>query len=106
MENEYYRGDTIVFHFSFANDNGEPIKFEVDDLIKCGAKRTFKSENYALIKELEIDAECDEIQIEFTPEETKDLQRGAYILELELTRNGRVETIYQDYIDIVEDVIR
>ena len=86
MENEYYRGDTIVFPFSFANDNGEPIKFEVGDLIRCGAKRTFKSENYALIKELEIDAECDEIQIEFTPEETKDLQRGAYILELELTR--------------------
>ena len=104
--NEYYRGDTIVFPFSFANDNGEPVKFEAGDLIKCGAKRTIKDEKCALIRELELKTECDEIQIEFTPEETKDLQRGAYILELELTRNGRVETIYQDYIDIVEDVIR
>ena len=106
MENEYYRGDTFVFPFSFENDNKEPIKFEVGDSIRCGAKRTMKDEKCALFKEVPIKTECDEIQIEFTPEETKDLQRGAYILELELTRNGRVETIYQDYIDIVEDVIR
>lgn len=106
MEDEYYRGDTFTFPFNFENDNKVSIKFEVGDLIKCGAKRTIKDEKCALFKEVPIKTECDEIQIEFTPEETKDLQRGTYILELELTRNGRVETIYQEEFEVVEDVIR
>lgn len=106
MENEYYRGDTFVFPFSFENDNDEKINFEIGDIIRCGAKTSIYSDEYALYKEISIETETPEIQIKFLPEETKTLKLRKYILELELTRNGDTETIFQEEFKVKGDVVR
>lgn len=105
MENEYYRGDTFVFPFSFENDNEEEINFEVGDIIKCGAKKSIYSKEYALYKEIIVETETPEIQIKFLPEETKKLKLGKHILEVELTRNGDVETPFQQEFKVKGDAI-
>ena len=106
MENEYYRGDTFVFPISLQNDNGEEVNFEAGDILKCGVKTSIYSDEYSLFKEITIETETPEIQIKFSPKETQKLKIRKYTLELELTRNGDVETIFQQQFKVKGDVVR
>ena len=106
MEKYYFRGDTIVFPFSLQNENGEEIKFEVGDILRFGAKESIYSDEYALYKEILVSEETSEVQFEFEAEETQKLVPRNYIIELELTRSGDVNTVYQNKILVKGDVIR
>lgn len=106
MENYYYRGDTLVFPFSLQNEEKKDINFEVGDILRFGAKENIHVDEYALYKEIEIQEETGEVQFEFETEETQKLEPRNYIIELELTRGGDVNTVYQDKILVKGDVIR
>lgn len=106
MENYYFRGNTLVFPFSLQNEDEEEVKFEVDDILRFGAKESIYSDEYALYKEIVISEETSEIQFEFETEETQKLKPRNYIIELELTRGNIVSTVYQESILIKGAVIR
>ena len=101
-----YRGDTFIFQFSLQDESGSPIKFQKDDIVRFGMKENFYTKDYALCKEMPIGEEKEEIQIEFGPEETSKLELRKYIIELELERNGQIDTIYQDTLTVKGDVNR
>lgn len=103
---EYYRGDTFIFPFSFKNENNSSIKYENEDVLKCGIKGSVYDSEYILFKELIVDKETDEVIFEFSSEETKNVEIGPCLLELKLTRDNKVNTIYQEKITIKGDVIR
>lgn len=103
---EYFRGDTFIFPFTFENENGESINFEVGDILRCGIKSNIYSNNYILIHLIEMGEERGEVTFEFSANETKDVKLGKCLLELELTRGGKVSTIYQEEIEIKGDVVR
>lgn len=104
-DNEYFRGDTFIFPFELQNENKELIKFEADDILKCGVKESIYNDDYVLYKEIVIEKEINEIQIEFNPEETQKIKATKYIVELELTRGKNVNTIYQGEIEVKGDVV-
>lgn len=106
MENYYYRGDTLVFPFGLQNEDGEDVNFEVGDILRFGAKESIYSDEYALYKEIIVSEETSEVQFEFGTEETQKLKPRNYTIELELTRGGDVNTVYQDKILVKGDVIR
>lgn len=106
MENEYYRGDTFVFPFSLQNSDGEKVNFEAGDVLKCGVKTSIYSDEYSLFQEITVENKTPEIQIKFLPDETRKLKTRKYMLELELTRNGDVETIFQQEVKVKGDVVR
>ena len=100
-----YRGDTYIFPFSLQDESGSAMKFQKDDIVRFGMKENFYTKDYALYKELKIEAETEEIQIKFEPEETSKLELRQYIIELELERDGQIDTIYQDMLTVEGDVI-
>lgn len=99
---EYKRGDTFIFPFSFKDTS---LFFEVGDLIRFGAKKACDCEEYILYKEIPIEEKTPEIQIIFEPEETRKIQPGDYIVELELTKNNIVETPYEDKLIVKGDIV-
>ena len=104
-ENEYYRGDDIEFPFVLKDDNEQDIPFKKGDNITFGAKNNVYKNEYALYKEFVLDKDCSELRIEFTPEETRKLDITKYLIELELIRNGKTKTVFQQEIEIIGDVV-
>ncbi len=104
--NSFYRGDTFIFCFKLQDDNGKDINFEVNDVVKFGMKKNIHTKEYSLYKEIDVKEETSEIKIEFSPEETQPLNITSYLIELELTREGYTNTIFQQEILIKGDVVR
>ena len=79
---EKYRGDTYIFSVGIEQD-GQAQNFQEGDL----------------------DAETDTIEFVFSSVETAKLDIATYHLEIELTRNGNVETVYRDKLNVIGDVV-
>lgn len=99
---EKYRGDTFIFPFSYED---EQLKFETGDIIRFGIKKACDCDDVILFKEIEVTETTEEIKIIFEPEATKKIKPGDYLIELELTRNGIVETCYRDKLKVEGDLI-
>ena len=102
---EKYRGDTYIFNVTLEQD-GQAQKFQVGDLVRFGAKISLNQEEYDLYKEITVDKEMDSIEFVFTKEETQKLNLQNHQIEIELTRNGIVETVYSDRLIVLGDVVR
>ena len=63
------------------------------------------NEEYGLYQEKTIDTETDTIEFVFSSVETAKLDIATYHLEIELTRNGNVETVYRDKLNVIGDVV-
>lgn len=99
---EKYRGDTFIFPFSFED---ESIQFEVGDIVKFGIKEACDCEKCILHKEITVTENTKELKVVFEAEETKGVNPGEYITELELTKKGIVETCYRDNLKVIGDIV-
>lgn len=102
---EKYRGDTYIFNVTLEQD-GQAQKFRAGDLVRFGMKKSTAHTDYALYKEITVDEETDAIEFVFNSEETSKLDVRTYLIEIELTRNNIVETVYRDKLNVLGDVIR
>lgn len=103
---EIFRGDTLEFDFSAVDkETGENYVFKIEDILKCGIKKNSSSADYYALKEITISEETDIVHFEFTHEEMKDIGTGDAVIEVELTTDGKVYTIYQEDILIKGDIV-
>lgn len=102
---EKYRGDTYIFNVTLEQD-GQAQQFQAGDLARFGMKKNTAHTDYALYKEITVDKETDSIEFVFTKEETQKLNLQNHQIEIELTRNGIVETVYRDKLIVLGDVVR
>lgn len=100
-----FRGDTFIFPFLLKDESGNAQEFQIGDIVRFGMKENIYTSEYALYREIKITEATQELQLTFTPEETQKLEKGDYIVELELERNGQVDTIYQEKIGVKGVVI-
>ena len=101
---EKYRGDTYIFNVTLEQD-GQAQQFQIGDLVRFGAKISLNQEEYDLYKEITVDKETDSIEFVFSSEETQKLNLQNHQIEIELTRNGIVETVYSDRLIVLGDVV-
>lgn len=100
-----YRGDTFIFPFTLRDESGNAQSFQVGDIVRFGMKENIYISEYALYREIQITEATQELQLTFTPDETRKLEKRDYIVELELERNGQVDTIYQEELKVKGVVI-
>lgn len=100
-----YRGDTFIFPFTLRDESGNAQSFQVGDIVRFGMKENIYTSEYALYREIQLTEATQELQFTFTPEETQKLEQRKYIVELELERNGQVDTIYQEELNVKGVVI-
>lgn len=101
---EKYRGDTYMFNLTLEQD-GQAQKFQIGDIVRFGAKTNTAQTGYALYKEVVVEKETDTIEFVFNSEETSKLDVRMYLIEVELTRDGMVETVYRDKLNVLGDVV-
>ena len=97
-------GDTYIFNVTLEQD-GQAQNFQVGDLVRFGMKKSTVHTDYALYKEITVDKEADSIEFVFSSEETQKLDVQVYQVEIELTRNNVVETVYRDRLNVLGDVV-
>ena len=103
---QVFRGDTIEFDFNATLGDGSNYTFQEGDLLKVGVKEKTSKPKYLLYKQINIQEQTDKVTIVFDHDEVKNLCKGDKIIEIELTNpTGRVSTLYQDKITILEDII-
>lgn len=108
FDGKIYRGDTFKFDFSATLEGSdEPHTFEQGDILKAGIKSTTRNPDYMIYQMKTIDEDTQEVEFEFSHEETMNLLVSkSAILEVELTNKaGKVSTLYQEEITIMGDVI-
>lgn len=101
---EKYRGDTFEFVVSL-EDNGQPQTFKVGDIVRFGMKKNLFQTDYDLYKQIVVSEETDSVEFKFPNEETKKLAVQKHHIEIELTRNTIVQTIYRDSLTVLGDVV-
>lgn len=98
-------GDTYIFSVTLEHDE-QAQKFQVGDLVRFGMKKNTSHTDYALYKEITVDIETNSIEFVFSSEETQQLDaQVVYQVEIELTRNNIVETVYRDKLTVLGDVV-
>jgi hypothetical protein len=103
---EIYRGDDFDFEFSSILDDKTNYIFQPGDILKVAVKEKMSNSKYLLFKKIEIEKETDTVSIAFDHQQTKKCSKGNKILEVELTnKDGRVITLYQEKLTILEDII-
>lgn len=83
------RGDTVRISLTIDTDEGEYLPVE-GDVVRFAAKKTYDDPEPLIYKVIPNDS----LIIEFNPEDTKPLEFGTYVYDVELTYvNGDVATI-------------
>ena len=84
------RGDTFKKVIIIENQDGEEFQPQDGDVVRFAMKKTYKDEKPLLVKILDIE----DLLLELTPEDTKSLNYGDYVYDVEITlSNGEVYTI-------------
>ena len=96
------KGDTIIMPFVVFNNDGSVYQVQTDDIINFGMK-----ENYS-------DAEClvektidnNTLKLILEHEDTKDLDVGSYVYDIQITKaeNNEVHTFISGIINITNEV--
>lgn len=83
------RGDTGRVKITLYNDLGEEYTPEENDVIRFAAKKNYSDEEPAIF----IVIPNDTLTLEITPEDTKSLEFGNYVYDLQITfADGSVNT--------------
>lgn len=82
------RGDTALLNVEIVNDEGEIYELEDGDICEFTVKKYTSSENVLIKKEV-LNGE-----IRISPEDTKNLEYGQYVYDVQVTMaNGDVATV-------------
>ena len=96
------KGDTGTLQLSLESINNTVVRVEEGDNIKLTVKK--------LASDIEplIQLTADETgQFTVSPEDTKQLNAGVYVYDVQLTREGNIYTVIpQNYFEIKEEVTR
>ena len=85
---ELFRGDTF-----FKTFETEDYKLRIGDKLHIVVMKNAYSKKYLFEKEIEIESETNEFDVEILPSETKEFPIGELLLEIELTTvDGIVQT--------------
>lgn len=83
-------------------ENGTSIPFESDDTVYFTIKKRLEDTENALQKVITVFDEGSAV-IEITPEDTKSLELGEYIYDIQLTRaDGKITTIIPPSLFLIE----
>lgn len=83
------RGDSFAADIDIFQPNGHPYIPIEGDSIRFAMKKTVKDEEPLILKDIPIDT----LKLTLDPEDTKDLDFGNYIYDIQLTKStGEVDT--------------
>lgn len=83
------RGDSFAADISIVQPNGDPYIPSEGDQIRFAMKRNVKEEEVLILKDIPIDT----LRLVLDPEDTKDLDFGSYVYDIQLTKStGEVDT--------------
>lgn len=96
------RGDTARISVYIVDAEGEPYTPGNQDVIRFAMKKDYKDAEPLLLKDIPVDT----MTLVINPEDTKQLAFGAYVYDIELTReDGSVDTfIDRAKIKLTEEV--
>lgn len=96
------KGDTFRATVSITDSDGEPYTPEDGDSIRFAMKQNYTDESPLILKDISIDTLC----LQLDPDDTKSLDVGKYVYDIELTRsNGDVDTfITKSSLELTEEV--
>lgn len=83
------RGDSFAADIGITQPNGDPYIPSEGDQVRFAMKRNVKEEEVLILKEIPIDT----LRLVLDPEDTKDLDFGNYVYDIQLTKStGEVDT--------------
>lgn len=83
------RGDSFAADIGIVQPNGDPYIPSEGDQIRFAMKRNVKDEEVLILKDIPIDT----LRLVLDPEDTKDLDFGYYVYDIQLTKStGEVDT--------------
>ena len=83
------RGDTFKTVIVIKNQDGVVYQLQDGDVVRFAMKKKYKDEKPLLVKILD----NEDLLLELTPEDTKNLNYGDYVYDIEITlSNGEVYT--------------
>ena len=83
------RGDTFKAHLSISNPDGPEYIPVEGDTIRFALKENIEDQECLILKDIPIDT----MLLILNPEDTKELEFGSYIYDIQLTKaNGDVDT--------------
>lgn len=96
------RGDSFASDIGIVQPDGEPYIPSEGDQIRFAMKRNVKDEDILILREIPIDT----MRLVLTPEDTKDLEFGSYVYDIQLTKStGEVDTfITKSTLTLTEEV--
>lgn len=96
------RGDSFAADIGIIQPDGEPYAPSEGDQIRFAMKRNVKDEEVLILREIPIDT----MRLVLTPEDTKDLEFGSYVYDIQLTKStGEVDTfITKSTLTLTEEV--
>ena len=96
------RGDTARVQVSIANPDGTEYKPLNGDVVRFAMKKSYYDENPLVLKNIPIDT----LLLTIEPTDTKPLQFGKYVYDIELTqRDGTVNTFITKANIILEEEV-
>lgn len=96
------KGDTFRATVSITDSDGESYIPEDGDSIRFAMKQNYTDESPLILKDIPVDTMC----LQLDPDDTKSLDVGKYVYDIELTRsNGDVDTfITKSSLELTEEV--
>lgn len=96
------RGDSFAADIGIIQPDGEPYVPSEGDQIRFAMNRNVKDEEVLILREIPIDT----MRLVLTPEDTKDLEFGSYVYDIQLTKStGKVDTfITKSTLTLTEEV--
>lgn len=83
------RGDSFAADISIFQPNGEPYELSSGDKVRFAMKKAVKDQKVLILRDVPIDT----MRLVLYPEDTKDLDFGNYVYDIQLTKsNGEVDT--------------
>lgn len=83
------RGDSFIADIQIFQQNGHPYTPSEGDSIRFAMKRNIKEDEVLILKDIPIST----MQLILNPEDTKNLEFGNYIYDIQLTKsNGDIDT--------------
>lgn len=83
------RGDSFAADIGMFQPNGDPYIPTEGDKVRFAMKRSIKDKDVLILKDIPIDT----MKLVLNPEDTKELEFGSYIYDIQLTKStGEIDT--------------
>lgn len=96
------RGDSFAADIEIFQPNGEPYTPTEGDSVRFAMKKSVKEDEVLILKDIPIDT----MRLVLNPEDTKGLEFGNYVYDLQLTKStGEVDTfVTKSVLTLTEEV--